>query len=106
MAELLGKRIGVSRFGGSLDFATRYALTKAGIDPKRDVLMIQIGQLSDIVRALAAGSIDAGGLSYPIAQSARQLGFKEILDIGKLDLKYQQGAVLPKKVFSKAIRTS
>jgi ABC-type nitrate/sulfonate/bicarbonate transport system substrate-binding protein len=99
VAELRGKRVGVTRFGGSLDFAVRFALTKAGIDPKRDVLMIQIGQLSDIVRALAAGSIDAGGLSYPIAQSARQLGFKELLDIGKLELKYQQGAMLAKKRF-------
>jgi ABC-type nitrate/sulfonate/bicarbonate transport system substrate-binding protein len=99
VAELRGKRIGVTRFGGSLDFATRYGLSKSGLDPRRDVLMIQIGQMTDIVGALAAGAIDAGGLSYPIAQSASKLGFKELLDIGKLDLKYQQGAVLAKKNF-------
>ena len=55
LPQLKGKRLGVTRFGGSNDFAGRYYLRQRGIDPTKDLTMIQIGSQDDIFRALLVG---------------------------------------------------
>src|SRR6266545_3140249 len=41
--ELKGKKLAVSRFGAQSDFLTRYAISKLGLDPSKDVAILQIG---------------------------------------------------------------
>ena len=59
VADLKGKRIGVSRFGAGADRATRLLLTKLGLNPEKDVVLIQIGGSPTRIAALSAASIDA-----------------------------------------------
>ena len=42
-ADLRGKRVGVSRFGAGADRATRLLLTKLGLNPEKDLTLIQVG---------------------------------------------------------------
>src|SRR6201993_547551 len=49
--ELRGKRIGVSRFGSSSDVSARYALRKYNLDPQRDVILLQLGSMSNMFSA-------------------------------------------------------
>jgi NitT/TauT family transport system substrate-binding protein len=42
-AQLKGKKLGVSRYGATSDFAVRLALKKWGLNPERDVNILQIG---------------------------------------------------------------
>jgi hypothetical protein len=44
--DLRGKAVGVTRFGSSTDFTMRYLLRKHGLNPDRDVTMIQAGDLN------------------------------------------------------------
>ena len=53
-AQLKGKKLAVSRFGSSSDFILRFALRKAGLDPDKDIAILQIGNSPDRLAALTA----------------------------------------------------
>jgi NitT/TauT family transport system substrate-binding protein len=82
VAELRGKYVGISRFGGTTDLAARVALQQNGLDPQRDVVLIMIGLPSTRYSALAAGSIDATIANPPDNVLLKQKGFRELLFLG------------------------
>ena len=88
MADLKGKRIGVSRFGSNTDFGARYILKKHGLLPDRDVAILQHGDVPSIFAALQAGGIQGGMLSYPTTATAIKMGFKELVDMSEIGLEY------------------
>ena len=51
-AQLKGKKLGVSRYGATSDFAVRLALKKWGLNPDRNVNILQIGTSQDTLRAM------------------------------------------------------
>jgi NitT/TauT family transport system substrate-binding protein len=99
VAGLRGKRFGVTRFGGTLDFASRYFLKNAGLDPQRDVQLVQVGNTADILTALVNGSVDAGTLTYPYNFSAKKLGYRELADLSQSGARYATAAFLAKRNF-------
>ncbi|MBM4261367.1 MAG: ABC transporter substrate-binding protein [Deltaproteobacteria bacterium] len=82
--DLKGKKIGVTTFGSLTDFLVQYQLRKKGLNPGRDVALIQIGG-SDAERigALKQGSIDAASLSFPGYAIAMKMGFPMLWDSAK-----------------------
>jgi NitT/TauT family transport system substrate-binding protein len=92
--DLKGKRLGITRFGGLYDFAANYALKKWGLQPGKDVVLIQIGDTSSLVSALASNAIQAATLQPPFTIHAEQLGLRELVDLAKSDLEYQNTVVL------------
>ena len=105
VSALRGKRFGVTRFGGQLDFATRYFLKRSGLDPVKDVSLIQINRVPDILAALTAGSIDAGTLAIPYNFQAKKLGFRELADLTQIQARYAGAAFISKKQFLLEHRT-
>ena len=99
LPQLKGKRLGVTRFGGSNDFAGRYYLRQRGIDPTKDLTMIQIGSQDDIFRALLAKNLDAGVLGYPAVYLAKKSGLRELADLTQSGLRYQLTAFVAKRSF-------
>ena len=98
--QLKGKRLGVTRFGGSNDFAGRYYLRQRGLDPTKDLTMIQIGSQDDILRALLAKNLDAAVLGYPAVYVAKKSGLRELADLTQSGLRYQLTAFVAKRSFS------
>src|SRR5581483_10380180 len=43
LQDLRGKPVGITRFGSSTDFTMRYILRKAGLEPDKDVPLLQLG---------------------------------------------------------------
>jgi NitT/TauT family transport system substrate-binding protein len=82
VADLKGKYIGVSRFGGTTDLAARVALQKSGLDPQKDVVLIMIGFANTRNAALTAGSIDATIANPPDNAVLKQKGYRELLFLG------------------------
>lgn len=81
IAALKGTRIGIQQFGGGDHYSAREILTKAGLDPDKDVTFLQIGAGPTRLAALIAQSIDASplteietvraqALNYPVLQFA------------------------------------
>ena len=92
MADLKGKRLGISRFGSNTDFGMRYLLKKYGI-AERDVVLLQFGEAQAIFGALQTGAIQAGVLSYPTTAAAVKNGFKELVDYSDVDLEFPNSNV-------------
>ncbi len=80
--QLIGKKIGILRFGGSNDTSVQWALRAWKIDP-RQVTILQSGATNARLLALTLGQIDATILSYPEIHVARKRGMNVLADIGE-----------------------
>jgi NitT/TauT family transport system substrate-binding protein len=92
-AQLKGKKLGVSRYGATSDFAVRLALKKWGLNPERDVNILQIGTSQDTVRAMQTKMLDAGVTTGTSSLVARKSGFRELGDLADLGLDYPTSAI-------------
>ncbi|TMA64265.1 MAG: ABC transporter substrate-binding protein [Deltaproteobacteria bacterium] len=97
--DLKGKSIGISRFGTSIDTAARIAIQHYGLEPIKDVSLVQVGAVSSAVAALRGGRIHAAILSYPTIIQARREGFREILDIASLGTPYAANGITLRRSF-------
>src|SRR5215470_16996595 len=86
--ELRGKRIGVSRFGSSSDVSARYALRKYNLDPQRDVILLQLGSMSNMFGALKSGAVEGSMVSPPTQFLSEKMGFKELLSVTDMNYAY------------------
>jgi ABC-type nitrate/sulfonate/bicarbonate transport system substrate-binding protein len=101
MEELKGKIFGTTRFGTLSDLASRFALRFYGIDPERDITMVQTGGPAETVTAIAAGKIHAAALSPPATLQAKKVKLKELLDMSKLDAEYHINGVVTTRRYLK-----
>ena len=97
--NLKGKRFGVSRFGALSDLVIRRYIRKFGLDPAKDVTIVQIGGIPELLAAMKAGAISGGSLSPPVLTAAKKAGFKEFADFESLDYKYPAVAIATTKSF-------
>jgi len=102
--DLKGKPVGVTRFGASTDFAIRKLLEKYGLQPIRDVPIIQIGGLPEIAAALSKRSIYAAPMSYPLAYVAEQSGMRILANLAKEDIPFMHVGITTSRRFVKERR--
>jgi ABC-type nitrate/sulfonate/bicarbonate transport system substrate-binding protein len=88
VADLRGKPVGVSRFGATTDFGIQIFLKKYGLEPVRDVPIIQIGGLPELAAALAKKSIYAAAMSYPMGLVAQQAGMRVLANLAKEEIPF------------------
>jgi NitT/TauT family transport system substrate-binding protein len=86
--DLKGKKIAVNRFGGAPDFLLRHALSKNGLDPQKDVTVLQMGDPSSRLVSLFSGAIDATLLIVPEEKVAVEKGLPVIVDFAALKLPF------------------
>lgn len=79
MADVRGAKFGVSRFGSSTDFLTRYALIANGLDPKKDVKILQGGRSATRLAAMEAGQLDVNIFAAPEKFIAADKGYNLIM---------------------------
>jgi NitT/TauT family transport system substrate-binding protein len=91
--DLRGKKIGVTRVGGSADLALEFALKKWGLQKGRDVIVLQTGGLPESLAALRAGAVDGAVLSPPNNLLAKKAGLREMVDIGQLGIVFPNTAL-------------
>ncbi len=99
--DLRGKKLGVTRFGALSDFGVRKYLQKVGLDPEKDVTILQLGGLPEILAAIQSGAIHGGALSSPALTKAKQLGYKEMMDLGALGISYPGTSYMTTETFIK-----
>jgi NitT/TauT family transport system substrate-binding protein len=91
--QLKGKRVGISRFGDSSELATRIAAKELGLDPDRDIAMIQVGSGPDRFNALRAGAIQAAVVGPAEVIRGKKEGFNALIDLTTKNIDYQ-GSVM------------
>ncbi len=92
--DLKGKQIGITRYGTASHFAARYALKYWGLDPDKDVAMVQLNDMPGILAGMKSGAVQAGILSSPTNVKAEAQGYKSLAFLGDLGLEYQQTGVV------------
>ena len=100
--QFKGKIVGVTRFGSSTDFAMRYALEKYGLDPNKDVTILQLGNQPAQFAALEAGKVQGAMLSAPTTLRAKKSGFPVLADLQMLGLEYQHTGITTTRTLIKA----
>ena len=97
-ANLKGKKVGITRIGSASDLAVRAALEHFGLSPK-DVTMISMGGIPDILTGMRAGAVQAGVLSPPTSTQARDLGYHPLLSIPHLGKEFTFSGIAAKRSF-------
>lgn len=92
-ADLKGKVVVVSRFGSGSDLITRMALKSWGLDPVKDVTILQVGNSPDRLAALAGGKVYGSILSLSQTPRAKKLGLRMLADLSQIDAEYPQGVL-------------
>jgi NitT/TauT family transport system substrate-binding protein len=102
MEDLKGKVFGTTRFGTVSEQASKFALQKFGIDPDREITMVQTGGPPETVAALMTGKVQAAALSPPATLHARKLKLNELLDISKLEADFHVNGVVTSRKYLKS----
>ncbi len=92
--DLKGKIVTGTRPGASADSALRLILRKWGLEPGKDVIFISVGESQQgRMNALQRGSVVATALAPPFSGIAKQLGFRELIDLRKSDIEYAGSSI-------------
>ena len=102
MEDLKGKVFGTTRFGTQSDLASRIALRRFGIDPERDITMVQTGGPAETVGAMVAGKVHAAAITPPATLQAKKVKLKELYDLSKLDIEYHVNGVVTTRRYIKS----
>jgi ABC-type nitrate/sulfonate/bicarbonate transport system substrate-binding protein len=104
IAALKGKTIGITRFGSLPDVAIRLVLKKSGLNADKDVSLVQVGRMTDMVVGLSGKKIDAGVISDPTSFQAEKMGMRRLLDMADVDVEFANVAVVVSREYAKSHR--
>jgi NitT/TauT family transport system substrate-binding protein len=102
--DLKGKTIAVTRFGSLTDLLLRPVLKKWGLEPQKDVNLLQIGRLPDMVVAIAQKKVDGGVISFPNSLQAEKMGIKTMLDFAESGLDIPSTTVVASRKYANTHR--
>jgi NitT/TauT family transport system substrate-binding protein len=91
--DLRGKTLGSTRPASTSDQATHLLLGRIGLVPGRDVTIVHFGEIGSILAAMQQGLADAALLSAPTTLRARDMGFKEIVNLGDMRIPFVHDAI-------------
>lgn len=81
--DLKGKKVAVSTLGSLTDFLVRHIAKKKGLNPDRDLTLLQTGGDADRIVALKSGVVDAAAMGHPGYGMAQKLGYSMLWDSAK-----------------------
>ena len=102
-ANLKGKKVGVTRLGGSTDWALDAALKQWRLE-RRDLTVVQTGGMPEGLAGLVAGVFDAVVLSPPSNFKAAKAGMHELVDVGQLKIIFPNTPLSTSESFIKSNR--
>ena len=91
--DLKGRAVAVSRFGSGSDFITRLALKSWGLEPVKDVTILQVGNSPERLAAIVSGKVHGSILSLSQTPRAKKLGLRVMADLSQIDAEYPQGVL-------------
>ena len=100
-AELKGKATAVTRLGSTTHFYLRAAARYVGLDPEKDLTILQLGTGTETVAALENGRIAAAAITHRYALPFLQRGWPLLVDLSTTDLVYPSSCVASSRAFVK-----
>lgn len=97
--DLKGKTYGVTRFGSLTDLGLRRAVSELGLDPEKDIKMIQTGGVPENLLFMQQGVIKGALISSPTLERAKDLGYREFMNLANLKYRYPGTALVTSDSF-------
>ena len=82
--DLKGTRMAIDRLGDYSDFRARKVLERFGLEPQKDVVLLQIGGQTGRFAALKSGQVQSTFVAAPLTLVARKAGFRSLVDLADL----------------------
>src|SRR5918995_1863349 len=101
-AELKGQASAVSRYGSTTHFYLRAALKHVGLNPDKDMTILQLGAGPEMVAALEVGRIAAAALTARYAIPFLERNWPVLVDLSSTDLVYPSSCVASSRTFMRA----
>ncbi len=99
-ADLRGKNIGVTSIGGGVWMRSMLAFEHWGLEPQRDKITLRVvGDESLLAQAMPNKVIDGAYFNYTFASVLERQGFRVLADLAKLNIPYQNTALLAQRKF-------
>lgn len=86
--QLKGKKVAISTFGSTAEFAVAFALRKYNVNAYKDITMLQIGDQAARFAALLSGAVDAAIINPPLTLNAKRLGYYPTVDLSSIGLSF------------------
>jgi NitT/TauT family transport system substrate-binding protein len=102
--QLVGGKVAISRFGSATDVSVRMSLAKVGLNPDKDVTILQIGTQTTRFAALQSKQVQATIITPPFTLTARKQGYNTLIDMGQMNIPFELTALLTRRSYIKAQR--
>lgn len=95
-------------FGTIPDTALRFALTRLGIDPEKEVKLVQLPRpdTAHIIAQMEKGDVQFGPLAPPFDRIAEKKGFRALISLPELGIPWQQNGEWVQRSYLKTNRDS
>ncbi len=100
--ELKGLASAVTRYGSTTHFYLRAALKHVGLNPEKDMTILQMGAGPEMVAALDTGRIAAAALTTRYAVPFLQRGWPVLVELSATDLIYPSSCVTSSRAYIRA----
>jgi NitT/TauT family transport system substrate-binding protein len=102
MGDLKGRVLAATLPGATTDFAARILLQQAGLVPGKDVKLLYLKGMAEILAGISQGNADAGIFTSPTTLKARQAGLKELINVTEKNIPMIHAAFATSKEYLKA----
>jgi len=99
--EMKGKKVAVSRYGAFSDIETRFLIRQWGMDPDRDVQVLQIGNSAARSAALISGGVDGAVVTPAFVPVARNAGLNVIFDLATIKTRFANVGLMAQEKVSR-----
>src|SRR5262249_13599285 len=86
--QLKGKKVAVNRIRSGSHFQSNLALKEGGLDPDKDVTILQIGNSAARMAAILSGTVDGTIMAADFVPRAKKEGFNVVADLADSKIDY------------------
>ena len=104
LADLKGKVLAVTVPGATTDFAARVLLQQARLTPGKDVKLLYLKGMAEILAGINQGNADAGIFTSPTTLKAQHAGLKELVNVTEQNIPMIHAALASTKEYVKTRR--
>jgi ABC-type nitrate/sulfonate/bicarbonate transport system substrate-binding protein len=101
LADLKGKVLAVTVPGATTDFAARVLLQQARLTPGKDVKLLYLKGMVEILAGINQGHADAGIFTSPTTLKAQHAGLKELVNVTEQNIPMIHAALASTKGYLK-----
>ena len=100
--QLKGKRLAISRFGSASDLAARLILQRLGLNPEKDVTILQVGGTSTRLAAITKGAVESTVITPEFYILAKKAGVTTLADPLSVKIDFPQNTIATSRSFLKS----